>query len=152
MTAVALAHLIIQQGGNVLGVVADSGVPGSQPALPASVPISLFACRRPWEFWHCGMIERVWRAQGYTVNFIHEAGYSNYAFFVQKSLRPGQFFILYQEISNHKDTRAKVYFFCIAEDEHKKHASLVTHAVLSECVAWYHQHAILDSCDACRPH
>ena len=88
MTAVALAHLIIQQGGNVLGVVADSGVPGSQPALPASVPISLFACRRPWEFWHCGMIECVWRAQGYTVNFIHEAGYSNYAFLYRSLYAP----------------------------------------------------------------
>ena len=43
VTAVSLARQLLAGGHSVLGVLADSGVPGSGLALPSQVPLSIWA-------------------------------------------------------------------------------------------------------------
>ena len=71
VTAVSLARLLYGLGHEVLGVVADCGVPGAGDPLPQSIPCSIFRSTfdRFWVADGHEMIYEIWKASGYNVDF-----------------------------------------------------------------------------------
>ena len=65
VTAVALTRQLLFAGHSIRGLVMDSGVPGSQPALPPAILISLFHYTGEREFWQGGQVVRAWKRRGF---------------------------------------------------------------------------------------
>jgi len=66
VTAVALAHKLLHAGHSIRGLVADSGVPGSEDPLPPELVITLFRYTADFEFWQGGKVDEEWRRRGFT--------------------------------------------------------------------------------------
>ena len=68
-TAVTLARGLLHHHQHVLGIIADSGVPGSGPALPRHIPASVF--RALHDNWWPGRdrLFHIWEKLGYEVDF-----------------------------------------------------------------------------------
>ena len=61
VTAVRLAHELLEADVALRGLVADSGVPGSEPSLPPKLLVTLFRYTAPTEYWQGGDILREWQ-------------------------------------------------------------------------------------------
>ena len=72
VTAVTLARGLLQHHQHVLGIIADSGVPGSDPALPRRVPVYVF--RALHDSWWPGRdrLFQIWEKLQYEVDFRSE--------------------------------------------------------------------------------
>ena len=78
VTAVEIARKLLARGHRILGLLADSGVPGSGEPLPATVPVAVWTCA--WDTnWFQRNLAQIWRAGGYHVIFdypFHWAGHA----------------------------------------------------------------------------
>jgi len=83
-TAVCLCRELLRHGDEILGLVADCGVPGNGAALAACVPVSVFQYRVYWEYWNGGQTAQIWSTMGYNVHFEHRTSEGRHAGLVNR--------------------------------------------------------------------
>ena len=68
VSAVEIARRLLAMGRCILGVLADSGVPGTGTPLPSTVPVPVWTYA--WDsYWRQGDLAEFWSESGYTVDW-----------------------------------------------------------------------------------